>query len=236
MTGQSITLLFMLCRVYAVHFAARQFSGNAGTAISSGSNSCNSLVGGLGLAWDAAHEADHALCVALQNLLDIRKRIIAYATHQYRYDEQYDPDTGEPLFNEQQVLRFREITNVLESLGEDLRSQDERALTLGMTDGMQQQLLKPAGFRQLQVCPVFGTDAGAEVLARQLDVWRAMKEEQAAGSVEGRNAAALATAACKVEDDWRSCPMRVINVSLQSQAWPVKCVWLMLKQHHICLC
>jgi hypothetical protein len=236
MTGQSMTLLFMLCRVYAVHFAARQFSGNAGTAISSGSNNSNSLVGGLGLAWDAAREADHALYVALQNLLDIRMQIIAYATRRYRCDELYDPDTGEPLFDEQQVLRLREITNVLESLGEDLRSQDERALIVGMIDGMQQQLLKPAGFRQLQVCPVFGTDAGAEVLARQLDMWHAMKEEQAAGSVEGRNAAALATAAHEVQDDWQSCPMRVTNVSLQSQAWPVKCVWLMFKQHHICVC
>jgi hypothetical protein len=198
--------------VYAVHFAARQFSGNAGTAISSSnSNSDHRLVGDLGLALDADRAADAALCAAQHNLHEIRKQLLAYATRRYRFDEQYDPDTGEPLFDKEQALRFREITTVLESLSEELRLQDVRALMLGMTDGMQQQLLKPAGFRQLQVLPVFGTDAGAEVVIQQLELWP-MQGGEAAGSEAGRKAVALATTTYEVKDAWQFMPMQVTQV------------------------
>jgi hypothetical protein len=196
-----------------VHFAARQLSGNAGTAISSSSINSESIVDGLGLGRTAARAADDAFCAADQNLHDCRTEVTRFATRSYRYEQQYDPDTGEPLFDEQRALQGHEITKVLESLCDELHMQSGQALMRGMTVLTRQQLLQPAGFRQLRARREFGLDAGAEVVSRHLESWGLIKSDEAAEGSELRRAvAALVTDVHEVNEGWLFTPMRLTQV------------------------
>ncbi|KAF6256668.1 hypothetical protein COO60DRAFT_88069 [Scenedesmus sp. NREL 46B-D3] len=199
-------------KVYAVHFAARQLSGMAGTAISSSSSSGgsngSSSMDGLGLARDTALASEAALAAAEEHVRNCRRDILQKASRKYFAAEQFDPDTGEPLLNAECQLLLRTLSDTLDDLERHLGWEDLRALLPAMAGQARHHLLQPAGIWQLQVRPVFSTDAGATAVVKHL--WRSERADaEAERGSDSLASSALCAKGMDVETNWELCPMRV---------------------------
>lgn len=199
-----------------MYYASRQLSGARNSALCSSSSSLR----GLGLAEDTARAAEAALYAASGCVSDLRWAFLQHAARDFYKHDQDDPETGESLLSQQDQQLLQELRQLIDSLQQDLRWQDERALLPGLLQASAHELLQPAGLRQLQqqvnMTSQSGGDVAADLTVRHMEqLWLSGRDSNGGlGLDDGPEqlAGRLHNTAADVELEWQQWPLRVVQV------------------------